>query len=181
MRYPLDHALTIAGEIPGQTWPSELRWLYQSLISSRRHLEVGVYAGRSLFMASHGMLTGEIIGVDARVEDSRGIPPRFLKEVTNVVLGHCNPAVKVQILECTSSEAAKKVLSTFDSVFIDAGHEHEAVLTDISLWAPRVKSGGFICGHDYWPNHWGVMEAVQQYFRGSHEVVSDTRIWFRRL
>ena len=45
--------------------------------------------------------------------------------------------------------------STFDDksldvVYIDAEHTYEAVMRDIKAWAPKIKPGGFLCGHDYY-------------------------------
>lgn len=177
MRFSKDHALLIAAEIPGQTWPSELGWLYSSVENSTRHLEVGTYAGRSLFVASHGMSSGEIYTVDDRKEDVRGIPLQFLKEQTAVSIGHCYENVKINQVELTSFEASKVIIGNFDSIFIDGDHTYECVLIDILTWLPRLNKGGIICGHDYWPNHWGVMEAVNSVFGGKHKTIQDTRIW----
>lgn len=105
MKFSKDQTLLIAAEIPGQTWPSELGWLYSSVESSTRHLEIGTYAGRSLFVASHGMSSGEIYTVDDRKEDTRGIPLRFLKEQTAISIGHCYENIKVSQVELTSFEA----------------------------------------------------------------------------
>lgn len=61
----------------------------------------------------------------------------------------------------------------FDWVFVDAMHTYEAVLADLRAWAPKVKDGGFLMGHDY-ANHpyalemgFGVVEAVDQFVRES--------------
>jgi hypothetical protein len=51
-----------------------------------------------------------------------------------------------------------------DLVFIDASHEHEDVLADISAWWPRVAEGGIMCGHDWHPEFPGVQEAVVKFF-----------------
>lgn len=45
--------------------------------------------------------------------------------------------------------------STFDDrsldvVYIDAEHTFDAVIRDIKAWAPKVKPGGLLCGHDYY-------------------------------
>lgn len=37
----------------------------------------------------------------------------------------------------------------FDWVYIDACHTYEAVQKDIAAWYPKIKPGGFLCGHDY--------------------------------
>lgn len=41
---------------------------------------------------------------------------------------------------------------SLDFVYIDANHSYEGVKLDISLWYPKVKSGGLVCGHDYLPS-----------------------------
>ena len=38
---------------------------------------------------------------------------------------------------------------SLDFVFIDAEHTTPAVITDITLWLPKIRKGGIICGHDY--------------------------------
>lgn len=180
MKYSIDQATVIACEIPGQTWPSELQWIYNAVAPSKRHLEIGVYAGRSLFMATHGMESGEAIGVDARVPCPRGVPVGLLSAITDVAVQHCNPSVQTSVITATSYVASTMIHGTFDSIFIDSCHEYESVMKDIQLWIPRLNRHGILFGHDYWANHWGVMEAVNQFFSGSHSVVPDTRIWFVR-
>ena len=61
----------------------------------------------------------------------------------------------------------------FDAVYIDASHDYENVKTDISLWLPKIKNGGFICGHDYDRyNCPGVKKAVDEIFENV-KVYSD--------
>lgn len=47
-------------------------------------------------------------------------------------------------------------------VYIDACHDYAAVRADIDMWAPKVKAGGWIGGHDYSPAFPGVMRAVSE-------------------
>lgn len=51
-----------------------------------------------------------------------------------------------------------------DFAFIDANHEYTYVLQDIELYWPKIKSGGFLCGHDYGGGHPGVIAAVDDFF-----------------
>jgi hypothetical protein len=44
--------------------------------------------------------------------------------------------------------------STLDFVYIDANHSYECVKKDLETWYPKVRSGGFICGHDYLDIDW---------------------------
>lgn len=38
-----------------------------------------------------------------------------------------------------------------DFAFIDAAHDHASVDLDIRAWWPKIRSGGVMAGHDYWP------------------------------
>jgi predicted O-methyltransferase YrrM len=57
-----------------------------------------------------------------------------------------------------------------DAVWIDANHHFDYVVRDIIAWAPIVRSGGMVCGHDYKPEGqervpipFGVIQAVNAY------------------
>jgi predicted O-methyltransferase YrrM len=52
---------------------------------------------------------------------------------------------------------------SLDFVFIDACHTHPAVDQDIAAWAPKVRSGGIVSGHDYFVGGRDVIEAVDTY------------------
>lgn len=67
----------------------------------------------------------------------------------------------------------------FDFVFIDADHSYEGVKSDIAAWCPKVKTGGWICGHDY-PNFDGVVKAVDEIFGKDVEIDFDYT-WFVRV
>lgn len=54
-------------------------------------------------------------------------------------------------LRMLSRDAAKRIPNaSLDFAYIDANHAYRAVLRDLSLWYPKVKSGGVIAGHDYY-------------------------------
>jgi hypothetical protein len=56
----------------------------------------------------------------------------------------------------TTSESASQIFcdSSLDFVYIDANHSYEFVKQDIELWYPKIKSGGFLLGHDYLDIDW---------------------------
>jgi hypothetical protein len=43
---------------------------------------------------------------------------------------------------------------SLDFVYIDANHAYDFVVEDIALWFPKVKKGGYLCGHDYIDMNW---------------------------
>lgn len=68
-----------------------------------------------------------------------------------------NPQVHIQRM--TSIDASKTHPDKhFDFVYIDANHEYDSVMLDIKSWWPKVKIGGFLCGHD--ANYQSVNDAV---------------------
>lgn len=54
------------------------------------------------------------------------------------------------IYHMRSLDAAEKVKDeSLDFVFIDADHTEAGCTADILAWAPKVKPGGWVCGHDH--------------------------------
>ena len=60
------------------------------------------------------------------------------------------------IMVRATSEIASDMFNdnSLDFVYIDANHAYDYVVQDIELWYPKVKKGGFICGHDYLGLDW---------------------------
>ena len=71
---------------------------------------------------------------------------------------------RIRIITAKSEEAVKLFGDEFfDFVFIDATHSYECVRQDILIWTPKVKPGGFLCGHDYGADLFpGVKQAVDE-------------------
>lgn len=72
---------------------------------------------------------------------------------------------------------------TFDFVFIDADHSYNGCRGDIEAWYPKVKKGGWLCGHDYenvdYPC-FGVEKAVDEFIasKGLKLELGDNFTWF---
>ena len=49
--------------------------------------------------------------------------------------------------------------NSLDFVYIDGNHSYEYVNKDLTLWWPKIKSGGMLCGHDY--NHSCIPQVTQ--------------------
>jgi SAM-dependent methyltransferase len=70
------------------------------------------------------------------------------------------------------------VILQADLVFIDALHDYEHVMQDISLWWPKVRQGGVLAGHDFnhkWP---GVERAVADHFNLADVGIGFDSVWF---
>lgn len=74
------------------------------------------------------------------------------------------------LIKKPSNEAVKEVADgSLDFVYIDACHTYENTREDIELWAPKVRHGGIVAGHDYmnWVHPtaepFGVRHAVDEY------------------
>lgn len=52
----------------------------------------------------------------------------------------------------------------FDFIYIDACHLYGCVKADLEMFLPKLKSGGLMCGHDYFNySNFGVIEAVDEF------------------
>lgn len=85
------------------------------------------------------------------------------------------------IMRMGSDEAAKLIPDgSLDFVFLDADHSYSGISADIHRWAPKVRAGGLLCGHDYmltfYPQ-WGVTRAVDEYAAEVGRIVQRGADW----
>jgi len=70
----------------------------------------------------------------------------------------------------TSLEATRLFApASLDFVYLDGAHTYTSVKADIEAWLPKIASGGAIGGHDFSPDWFGVIKAVQSIFQSSDE------------
>jgi len=75
----------------------------------------------------------------------------------------------VTVRQMSSVDASRTVPNgSLDFVYIDAAHDFDNVMVDLIHWAPKVRSGGIVAGHDYtpspgWGGGFGIIEAVTAY------------------
>jgi predicted O-methyltransferase YrrM len=168
-------------QIPGQMWPVELGWLYDTISQSKSHAEIGTYCGRSLLASCAGMQPGSMV---ATVDDeTHWTHPEWIESVQaatrRLLPGHVN-ILRFPMHSIDAARECQRLGHKFDSVFIDADHNYAECRADIEAWRPLLKPGGLLCGHDYWTQDVGVMDAVNENFEGRHTVISGTRIWIFR-
>ena len=73
-----------------------------------------------------------------------------------------NAMTPCEVMREFSVQAAAKVPdSSVDFVYIDAIHTKKAAKEDAEAWWPKVKPGGWLCGHDYQAP--GVASAVREF------------------
>ena len=53
---------------------------------------------------------------------------------------------------------------SIDFIYIDGNHMYEFVKRDLIHYVPKIKPGGIISGHDFGNDHYGVAQAVLEYF-----------------
>ena len=124
--------------------------------SEMRMIEIGSYVGESTLMFANHFK--EVISVDPYINDYDlddaachhapfdKVYEQFIRNTLSI------PNIK-SIKE--TSENAFSILKDqkWDMVYIDGLHTFEGVSYDITNYKTIIKSGGFICGHDYgWGN-----------------------------
>ena len=144
-----------------------------------RGAEIGVLAGRTLFhlldncpgltMIAVDTWPAEIVDKDGRVLNLVRTGEKFrAKAYTPEYTDRCI------VLHGKSADMAWDVKDgTLDFVFIDADHSLPGVRADIAAWAPKVKPGGMVLGHDI--NWQSVRTAVREAF-GTHTTYANN-VW----
>lgn len=173
------------------TFPALYLSLVKLLPEGARFVEVGSWKGKSLafflvemqnrmrrfevFAVDTWEGSPEHAGLDCIVDGS--LFEEFRRNLSS--LDGLFTAIRAPSLEAVETFRNQSL----DAVFIDAGHEYEDVIADLHAWHPKLKPGGYLCGHDYssaWP---GVVRAVDEFFATRpNELISrgDEYCWVAR-
>ena len=180
-----------------QTIPGHFNYenVYRDMIAfspehtEEKFVEIGVWKGKSVSFAGVEIFnSGKKIKLDA-VDTWEGSPGEsILMEDESLVNGTLYNEFIVNTVpvrnivtpvKMSSVEAAKLYPdNSLFFVFIDGSHLYEAVKEDILAWLPKVKSGGFIGGHDIdQPEEFnGVRKAVDELI-GPHNIIVYNKGW----
>lgn len=75
---------------------------------------------------------------------------------------------RCHLLTMPSPQAAHIFPDNFlGAVFIDGDHDYGPAKADITAWWPKIRPGGYLCGHDYGITFPGVDQAVAECFGGN--------------
>lgn len=122
-----------------------------------RGVELGVDKGILFRMLLEGVPNLRLTGVDLFPNRERS------RRAFEAASAHADRA---DLLVMSTNDAARVVPDgSLDFVFIDAGHNYPEVREDIMRWAPKVREGGWVGGHDYHARKFpGVVRAVKEHF-----------------
>jgi len=127
--------------------------------SSEKFVEIGAWKGKSVCYAAVEIINSEKNITFDSVDTWEGSPGEpvlmndesvrnntlYVEFITNIEpVKHIVTPVRMASVEAAKLYADKSLFF----VFIDGSHLYEAVKEDILAWLPKVKSGGFIGGHD---------------------------------
>lgn len=125
-------------------------------------VEIGSYIGESALIFASFSFVKELNCVDPLVSGRRTDLEDCFRERLKIFMKPRRPKVHLHLE--TSEEYSKKVSdNSLDVVYIDGNHNYPCVLNDLDLWYPKLRSGGFLCGHDYKNTHKGVDKALEEF------------------
>jgi SAM-dependent methyltransferase len=188
----------------GENWFSYPN-LYKNVVNLAKDgdifVEVGAWKGRSTsclaveIANSKKDITLYVIDTwEGSIEHLNNSEKESLPTLYETFMANMKPVEKYYFpLKMTSEEASKKFKDkSLKFVFLDASHEYEDVKRDIQNWISKVKPGGILAGHDYYPDDgrydWfpGVKQAVNETIKDFdiselcfiHNVIDDNKIKF---
>jgi hypothetical protein len=74
------------------------------------------------------------------------------REAMNNINGFEDRAIMIRSSSAIGSDIFPD--ESLDFVYIDANHAYDFVKEDIAKWYPKVKPGGWLCGHDHIKINW---------------------------
>lgn len=124
----------------------------------RRGAEIGVWRGEHAAALLEQNPALELLLVDPYEPQpgyqERKNHPAYLARAERMARERLRPfgASAVFVRKPSTTAAAEIADASLDFVFIDADHSYAGALADLKAWAPKVRPGGLVCGHDYGTN-----------------------------
>lgn len=127
--------------------------VFESNPNAGRWVEVGSLYGESATLFLGFPQIKSLVCVERSKQHAEALKKKLAR------YGHC------EIVAVSSASYATTVpYRSVDVVYVDGSHEYEDVAKDIGGYWPAIADGGFLCGHDYVPeHHFGVVRAVNEF------------------
>jgi len=172
------------------TYPAYYRSLIESARDGFKIAEVGVWKGKAVAYAGVEIINSEkditFYAIDTfrgseehnekggsfyepLLETEDGLFNHFLENIEPV------KAVVEPIRKASVEAALDFEDESLDVVFIDAAHDYDNVLADITAWYPKVKKGGIVSGHDV--KHNPIRRALNDFFGEGNWQEPGESIW----
>lgn len=165
----------------GWMTPEQLVWLRDKTKEFPKVVEVGSYMGKSTLALAE--CSEYVIAVDdwygprdiyvAPEERQRSFKDFCINMRDYIESGRVIP-LKEDCRKLTVEQLPKR--PPFDMAFIDSDHSYECCAADIAFWHPLIRSGGLLCGHDYF-EFAGVKKAVDEVFAGRLIETGIYNVW----
>lgn len=142
-----------------QQIPDEIAPCIHAILKSgepiKSYLEIGVAAGGMSYLMNHYFHPGNIVLVDTNEHPRCVNRPQVLAGIraTEVIGKSGDDAIVAQVMALGIA---------FDAMMIDGVHYYENVKRDVELYAPFLRSGGFLMLHDSALHNWGVPRVVAE-------------------
>jgi len=187
---PFQDVVLVPDEVDIQGWGSSCHPWFAELLPSLRPavvVEIGVWKGASTIHMAELMrlhrIDGVVIAVDTWLGawdhwltdqwfeelDLQGGRPTLQRRFMNNVVsrGLQDYVLPLPLDSVNAAGVAHHLGLPIDLLHIDAGHDADAVATDLRLWWPLLREGGVLIGDDYhgdgrWP---GVKEAFDAFVK----------------
>lgn len=130
-------------------------------------VEVGCFSGvSSELFAKHCKKIHCVDIWDSGPQYDKGMKESYLIEAKRLFKIMKEDYTNISMRVGFSNDVAKTFADeSIDLIYIDARHDYEACKEDLLTWIPKVKKGGWICGHDIKIK--GVFQAVNEVL-GTH-------------
>jgi len=187
----VEQAVRRALKTPGWMTEDELRWLGNRAEGRGLVVEVGVWRGRTTTVlsavAERVLVVDTWRGVEGVPRDGTGkvvasigsdeLFTEYCLRFSEKIYDRTVTPIRI------SSKNARDIMGVYmngqkaDMIFIDA--DHLTLAGDLAVFAPMVREGGLLCGHDYhdrWPE---VVKDVKENVPGFK--LGPPSIWWREV
>ena len=150
----------------------------------KKMIEIGAYMGESTFLFGCSGLFSEIHTIDPHDGEEEfnelfGYDWDFVKNEFKINIRHFDNIIHYP--HCSYNIVDDFDDNGYDFLYVDGSHTYEDVKRDFEMYLPKIKSTGFVGGHDYIPEEWpGVVRAVNEIVGEPDTICWDTS-WIKKI